>query len=71
MSSLIRYLPLALSAAKRRHRVTLSQIAGLARQRRALAKLDDSQLSDIGLTRGEACREAMRPVWDPPANWLK
>lgn len=43
----------------------------LARQRRALARLDDAALQDIGLTRREAQSEAERPIWDAPDNWLK
>ena len=39
------------------------------RERRALAKLDTSQLDDIGLTYRDAQREAHRPVWDVPAHW--
>ena len=31
--------------------------------RRALLTLTDAQLKDIGLTRGEANREALRPFW--------
>ena len=34
-----------------------------ARQRRALAELDDRLLCDIGLTRSEAEREAAKPFW--------
>ena len=34
-----------------------------ARQRRALAALDDHTLRDIGITRVEAVREAGRPFW--------
>ncbi|MEL6219916.1 MAG: DUF1127 domain-containing protein, partial [Pseudomonadota bacterium] len=29
-----------------------------------LAALDDARLKDLGLTRGEAAREAARPFWD-------
>lgn len=35
----------------------------LARQRAALADLEDYLLEDIGLTREEARREARRPFW--------
>lgn len=42
----------------------------LARQRRALADLDDAQLRDIGLTRDQAHREAERPAWDAPHHWI-
>ncbi len=34
-----------------------------ARQRRALASLDDRLLSDIGVSRAEADREARKPFW--------
>jgi uncharacterized protein YjiS (DUF1127 family) len=34
-----------------------------ARQRRALARLDDHLLRDIGISRGEAQREASRWPW--------
>ena len=35
----------------------------LINSRRALAKLDDSMLKDIGLTRAEAENEAEKPFW--------
>lgn len=41
------------------------------RQRAALRKLDDAQLSDLGLTRTQRDIEAARPVWDVPHNWLR
>jgi uncharacterized protein YjiS (DUF1127 family) len=34
-----------------------------ARQRRALAGLDDQMLRDIGITRADAAREAGKPFW--------
>lgn len=34
-----------------------------ARQRRALANLDDALLRDIGVTRAEARRETGKPMW--------
>lgn len=33
------------------------------RQRRVLAELTDDQLRDIGLSRGQAAREASKPFW--------
>ncbi|MEM9592474.1 MAG: DUF1127 domain-containing protein [Pseudomonadota bacterium] len=36
----------------------------IARQRRALARLDDRMLRDVGLTREQVDREVMRPFWD-------
>ncbi|MEM8551049.1 MAG: DUF1127 domain-containing protein [Pseudomonadota bacterium] len=35
-------------------------------ERRALAKLDPRMLADIGITEGQAHREAMRAPWDVP-----
>jgi len=34
-----------------------------ARQRRALASLDDHMLRDIGITRVDAARECEKPFW--------
>ena len=36
-----------------------------SRQRRALARLDDHLLRDIGLTREEVRRECANPFWKP------
>jgi uncharacterized protein YjiS (DUF1127 family) len=36
----------------------------LAGQRRALLRMDDHMLKDIGLSRADALREAERPFWD-------
>jgi uncharacterized protein YjiS (DUF1127 family) len=41
----------------------------LHRQRNRLAKLDDAQLDDIGITRAQANKEAARPFWDAPDHW--
>jgi uncharacterized protein YjiS (DUF1127 family) len=35
------------------------------RQRRALARLDDRLLRDIGMTREQARRETRKPFWSP------
>jgi len=35
----------------------------LKRTRRRLAELDDRQLRDVGLTRGQALREHSKPFW--------
>ncbi len=35
-----------------------------ARQRRRLLELDDRLLSDIGVTRSDALREADKPFWE-------
>ena len=41
----------------------------LHRQRNRLAKLDDTQLKDIGITRTQALTESARPFWDAPDHW--
>lgn len=46
----------------------LAAMLAVARQRRALAKLDAHLLCDIGVSRGEALEEARLPAWDVPAN---
>jgi len=62
--------PAAPSAAPRRRRLRLSLAAmlGVLRQRRALARLDDHLLADIGVDRAEGGREAARPGWDIPGS---
>jgi uncharacterized protein YjiS (DUF1127 family) len=40
----------------------------VAAERRALSRLDDRLLRDIGLDRASAEAEAARPFWDPPAG---
>jgi uncharacterized protein YjiS (DUF1127 family) len=44
--------------------LTLMRWQELARQRRALAAMNDHMLKDLGLTRANALREAGRPFWD-------
>jgi uncharacterized protein YjiS (DUF1127 family) len=60
-----------IAAGAGRLRAGLSRVAArlldwheLARQRRALAALDDHMLKDIGLSRADARQEAERPFWD-------
>ena len=36
------------------------------RQRRALERLDDAALRDLGLTRADVSREVARPLWSLP-----
>lgn len=36
----------------------------LVRTRRALLNLSPQQLRDVGLSEGQALREAWRPIWD-------
>ncbi|WP_136439237.1 DUF1127 domain-containing protein [Pacificoceanicola onchidii] len=66
---MIRALPLIAPQIALRPLSRLGQWAALARQRRALARLDDAALSDIGLSRDAAQSEASRPFWDAPSNW--
>jgi hypothetical protein len=40
----------------------------VARQRRALMRLDDRMLKDIGASRADAYREGSRSWWDLPAS---
>lgn len=40
-------------------------------ERRALAKLDDAALADIGLTRGQVKAEVNKPIWDAPNRWVR
>ena len=52
-------------------RLSLMQRLALLRSRRALARLDDAALDDIGVTRTAARTEARRPIWDVPTSWLR
>jgi uncharacterized protein YjiS (DUF1127 family) len=45
------------------------QMNDLIQSRRALRRLDEHLLRDIGLTRHEAEAEASRMPWDPPLHW--
>ncbi len=58
-----------LFAPQSRKSVSLSGLIGLWRSRRALAALDRAALEDIGLSAGDAQREARRPIWDVPTHW--
>lgn len=44
--------------------VTVEMWRQTARQRRALARLDQRMLNDIGLTKDQVMREISRPPWD-------
>ncbi|WP_299353689.1 DUF1127 domain-containing protein [uncultured Shimia sp.] len=48
---------------------SIGQMAALRRQRKALVRLDDAALRDMGLTRSDVEQEAKRAMWDVPANW--
>lgn len=39
------------------------------RQRQSLKDLDAHLLRDIGISAGDACAEAQRPIWDVPVHW--
>ncbi len=41
----------------------LGEMYSRRRQRQALSQLDDDQLTDIGLSRQQAEREARKPFW--------
>jgi len=45
-------------------RFNLLAMLDVYRQRRALARLDDAALADIGLSRTEALAESRRALWD-------
>ena len=47
----------------------LRRMFALSRQRHSLATLPDHLLEDIGLSAGEAAKEAERAPWDVPAHW--
>lgn len=57
-------LPLATRLLRRLGRMTHAM--SVRRQRNALLALDDRMLSDIGIGRAEAYREASRAVYDLP-----
>ncbi|WP_282059682.1 DUF1127 domain-containing protein [Roseobacter litoralis] len=52
-------------------RLALSTRLALWKSRRALAKLDDRALEDVGISRVDADREAQLTVWDVPAAWKR
>lgn len=52
-------------------RGTLREMAlakSVMRERKALEKMSDSELKDIGITREQADFEARRALWDIPSN---
>ncbi|GAB4305845.1 MAG: hypothetical protein Kow0058_18620 [Roseovarius sp.] len=49
----------------------LAERAELARQRRALARLEPRLLADIGVSARQARREAARPPSDVPPTWMR
>ena len=71
----MRMLSLAQSAPARptitRLLYALPRLFALRRERRALLRLDDHMLRDVGLTRDAALSETARPVWDAPLAWRR
>ena len=53
----------------RRLLARISTAPAVRRQRAELARLPETLLADLGLTRAEALAEAQRPLWDVPARW--
>ncbi|MFC3615449.1 DUF1127 domain-containing protein [Lutimaribacter marinistellae] len=47
----------------------IARFLSVWRQRRALERLDDAALEDIGVSREAAEAEAARPFWDAPDTW--
>lgn len=47
-------------------RTNLMTYFAVWQQRRALTRLDATRLADMGITPGQAAREAARPFWDLP-----
>ena len=54
-----------------RRSTALFDLIALYRQRRALTRLNDDALKDVGLSRKDALHEAGRPIWDVPSHWVK
>ncbi len=50
-------------------RFSILRALALIQQRQALRSMPDDRLSDLGLSRAQAEREASRPVWDAPEHW--
>lgn len=63
------YLDITAQRSKLANRPSILRMFALWSSRRALAKLDASQLQDIGVSYEIAQKDARRPVWDVPTNW--
>jgi uncharacterized protein YjiS (DUF1127 family) len=59
----------AAGPSKTKSRVGLFALIALWRSRQQLAKLDETQLADIGISQASATNEAGRAPWDVPAHW--
>lgn len=53
----------------RRAFARLGQTLTVYRQRRALLRLDDAALKDIGISRAEALEEGLQPFWREPRSY--
>lgn len=49
----------------------VATMRAVRRQRRALLRLDDALLRDIGLDAQSVHEEASRPIWDVPRHWRR
>lgn len=56
--------PATCARAPARRRIRLATLLSIWRQRRALARMDNAQLRDLGLSRAAALAEARRWPWD-------
>ena len=52
-------------------RPSFIDLVALYRPRRALGRLDETALTDLGIPPQEARAEARKPIWDIPSNWRK
>ncbi len=58
------------SASRHGARPSLSLMLRVWSERRALAKMDETRLADLGLSPIDAARESARPIWDVPQRSL-
>jgi uncharacterized protein YjiS (DUF1127 family) len=59
----------ACSARPRRARLGLRHVFALWKQRRALARMEDWQRQDLGLSEHDIAVESRRAPWDAPETW--
>lgn len=59
------------SPTRAREKIGLRARLALWRSRRALARLDQAALDDIGIDAKAARAEARLGPWDVPSNWVK
>ncbi len=50
---------------------SLADMIELRHQRKALTRLTDTALRDLGLTQADVEAEAKRPFWDVPCQWQR